>query len=455
MKREDLGKFLFVFSIFVLQVGYSSAESPPGPFSQIETTTEPALKPTADICPPYYREPEKILDLNLPSEIIGMVTADFNNDSLPDVLVPTIFDQQQKRADLVILLNDGKGGLIKGNSQIFTGGTPTVINATEIIISDFNGDKRTDIFIADFGMDKPPIPGAKNPLVLSTSENKMTEASNLWPDIFDSSHSATAADIDGDGDVDLYVGNIWGETHEQPAIFVNTDGKGTFSEAKGRLPFPLEDIDFGAFTASRFVDVNNDDSPDLILGDAGDELSGGIESYVLLNNGSGYFSFLENAIPKKPWSESDLVLDIQAADINNDGFQDLLFVYTKQEYYSWYLQVLLNNQDGTFRDETQARLPQSGIGEPWMIGVKFIDLDNDGGLDVATFPSVGNTNAHFFLNNGGGFFTEIDNPFNFKAEFYTFIDIDQDGYLDVVWGKNYPDYSFYINRSLGCETLGD
>ena len=83
------------------------------------------------------------MDLNLPSEIIGMVTTDFNNDSLPDVLVPTIFDQQQKMADLVILLNNGKGGLIKGNSQVFADGTPTVVNATEIsIMADFNGDER-------------------------------------------------------------------------------------------------------------------------------------------------------------------------------------------------------------------------------------------------------------------------------------------------------------------------
>ena len=59
------------------------------------------------------------------------------------------------------------------------------------------------------------------------------------------------------------------------------------------------------------------------------------------------------------------------------------------------------------------------------------------------------------MNDGNGYFTHIDNPFNFEAEFYTFIDVDQDGYLDIVWGQNYPDYAIYVNRSLGCETLGD
>lgn len=80
--------------------------------------------------------------------------------------------------------------------------------------------------------------------------------------MIDSTHSAAAADVDGDGDIDLFIGNVWGETHKQPAIFLNTDRKGTYIEARGRLPFPLEGIDFGAFTASRFVDVNNDGCPD-------------------------------------------------------------------------------------------------------------------------------------------------------------------------------------------------
>lgn len=445
--------------IFACLLLLGCSETPPPliePTSAImpEIPLEPSPTAEAAVCPPYYGDPEKILTIKVhPPDIIGLAVSDFNNDGLPDVLVPRGFDVQQKKADVLILLNDGKGSLVDGNAQIFSGETATTIMTSEIVLADFNGDGREDIFIADFGMDGEPVPGEKNALILSTSDNKMADASDQWPDIIDSTHSATAADVDGDGDVDLYAGNVWGQTHKQPAIYLNKDGKGTFVEARGRLPFPLEDIDFGAFTASRFVDVNNDGAPDLILGDAGDTLSGGSDSYVLANNGKGYFSYIDNAFPKKPWSETDLVLDIKAEDIDGDGFQDLLVDYTRTEYYGWYIQVLINNQDGTFRDETAERLPQSGKSEPWISEVQFIDLDMDGDLDITAFPSVGNKNAHFFSNSGDGTYKNIGNPFNFEAEFFTFLDVDQDGYLDVVWAENYPSYSFYLNRSLGCATF--
>lgn len=456
MKKRILSFTLVIFFTFLLLIG--CIKDTPAfiePTSTIERgiSADSMPKDEVAVCPPFFSQAEELLDFDHPPDVIGMVSADFNNDNLSDVLITRMFDSQLESAKMIFLLNDVKGGLYNGNLELFSNSIPGTIISREIVLADFNGDNRSDIFIADHGLDAAPAPGAKNTLILSTQNNKLEDSSTNWLNIKDFTHSAAAADIDGDGDIDLYVGNIWGETHAQPGIYLNTDGQGTFIEAKNRLPFPLEDIDFGAFTTCEFVDVNNDSTPDLILGDAGDKLSGGKESYVLSNNGSGYFSYIEYAFPKKPWSESDLALDIKAADINSDGFQDLLVLYTRIEYFGWYIQVLINNQDGTFRDESVERLPQSGKSEPWLNAVQFIDFDMDSDLDIAAFPSVGNKNSRFFSNNGDGTYKNIGNPFNFEAEFFTFLDIDQDGFLDVLWAENYPGYSFYINRSLGCPTF--
>ncbi|MEW5873151.1 MAG: FG-GAP-like repeat-containing protein [Chloroflexota bacterium] len=423
-----------------------SATAPPMP--------TPIPSATPGICPPYYSEAQEILRLNLPSDLFGLVPADFNDDGWLDVLVYRGFNQTQNAAPLEILLNDGHGNLYLGTDQVFSESVPSTVAPREAVVADFNGDGRPDIFLADQGLDAPPTPGQRNSIALSIPDGLMVDASANWPDFTDFSHSATAADIDMDGDVDLYVGNTWGENMIPPAIFLNSDGKGTFIHAGGRLPYPLEDLDFGAFTTSEFVDVNNDTFPDLILGDAGDDLEGGPDSHVLLNDGRGYFKYSKNAIPPKPWSDTNSALDIKAADINEDGYQDLLILFTRWEYMGRYIQVLINNQDGTFRDETATRLPQSENYDHWFTWVQLLDINLDGQLDLVTFPSWGDKQFNFYINTGNGFFQEMPNPFGFTSEIFTIFDIDQDGDLDALWTTIYPEEVYYLNRSNGCNTLG-
>ena len=409
---------------------------------------------TSGICPPYYSEPEEVLRLNLSSDLYGMVSADFNDDGFPDIVLYRGYTHTEEPAELVILLNDGSGNLVVGTSNVFSETIPSVIGPRELVLADFNGDNRPDIFVADEGMDAAPMPGAQNTLVLSTTGGKIVDASENLTQAKDITHSAAVGDIDGDGDVDLYIGNMWGQVNIQPAIYLNTDGTGLFAKASGRLPYPLEDLDFGAFTTSEFIDVNNDTFPDLVLGDAGDDLEGGHDSYVLLNNGVGYFNYLVSAIPPKPWSDTNTALDIDAADINADGYQDLFIMFSKWEYRGRYIQILINNQDGTFRDETATRMPQSENNDPWISFLHLIDLNKDEHLDIVTVPSIGAGEPLFFLNNGDGFFQSLPNVFNVETEMFTFIDIDQNGFLDILWATTYPKDVYYINRSKGCPTLG-
>ncbi len=420
----------------------------------INTPAVPSDTAAPKVCPPYYGNSEIVLRVDLPSDLWGMRAADFNDDGWPDIVLRRGFTQTDTPARLEILLNDGNGKIVLGTSQVFTGSIPTVVGPRELLLADFNGDGRLDIFIADHGIDASPEPGAQNTLVLSSPDGKMSDATEKLPQVSDYTHSAAAADIDMDGDVDLYVGNIWGKNMIPPVIYLNSDGAGLFVQAKGLLPYPLEDLGFGAFTASEFADVNNDTFPDLILGDAGDDLEGGPESYVLLNDGTGHFSYLKNAIPPKPWSETNTALDIDVADINGDEYLDLFILFTKWEYQGRYVQVLINNRDGTFRDETEARLPQSENNKPSFFWVQLLDFNMDGQLDIITFPSMGDQEFDFYLNTGNGFFQPLSNPFNFTSETFTFLDIDQDGDLDALWTSVYPNEVYYLNRSHGCQMLG-
>jgi len=406
-------------------------------------------------CLPHYSSPNLFLQLDPPSDLWGVRSADFNNDGWPDAILWRGSFQSGINFKLDVLLNNQNGSLKLGTSEVFSGTVPSVVEGRELVLDDFNGDGRTDLFFADQGRDSPPHPGYQNTLVLSMPGGMMVDATSNLPQQNDMTHSATTADIDGDNDIDIYVGNIWGQNMYPPQIWLNSNNSGVFSAAPGRLPFPLEDLDYGAYTTSEFVDVNNDGISDLILGDAGDDLSGGRDSVVLLNDGTGYFSFLNNAIPPKPFAETDIALDIDADDINGDGYQDLFMVFTKGSYVGRYIQILINNKDGTFSDETSTRLPQSNNNNPWISFVNLLDLDKDGHHDIVAAP-VGGSEPLYYLNNGNGFFRPLPNVFNIGIDnLFTFLDIDQDGFLDVLW--SYPRCSdgtcpevHFIVRTLGC-----
>jgi hypothetical protein len=421
----------------------------PGSTVQSETVSSWA-------CLPQYSEPEHILNLNPPTDLWGMGSADFNDDGWPDAVLWRGFFQTGLAFELDVLLNNGSGSLVLGTSQVFSGTVPSVVEGRELVLADFNGDGRLDMFFADQGRDTPPHPGHQNTLVMSAPSGKLVDATGNLPQQSAMTHSAAAADIDGDEDVDLYVGNIWGQSDIDPQILIN-DGNGMFSVGKNRLP-PLVDLNQNGYTTCEFVDVNNDCAADLVLGDAGDDIANEHstrDSEVLLNDGTGHFSILTNAIPSKPFAETDIALDVDADDINGDGYEDLLIVFTKGDYVGRYIQVLINNQNGTFSDETSTRLPQSDNNDPWISWVFLLDLDMDGHLDIAAAPT-GGQEPLFYLNNGNGIFRPLPNVFKIGVPWpFTFPDIDQDGFLDVLWSYpschdgTCPEQHFMV-RALGC-----
>jgi hypothetical protein len=101
-----------------------------------------------------------------------------------------------------VLFNDGSGTLVDA-SAIVDGPLPITVHPREIVVSDFNGDNKPDFFLADHGYDANPFPGFQNQLLLSTESGYVNATGSSLPALIDFTHSAIAADVDGDGDVDL------------------------------------------------------------------------------------------------------------------------------------------------------------------------------------------------------------------------------------------------------------
>jgi hypothetical protein len=437
----------------------SGANAPDAAATMLESTVQSDADSSRS-CLPYYSDRQFLLQVNETSDLYEAfpTSADLNDDGLEDVVIRRTKFQTYDTCELDILLNDGNGGMTLATPAVFSGTVPAVQNPSEVMVADFNGDDRPDIFVADHGYDLPPHPGYQNQLALSTPDGKLVNAAGNLPQQDDFTHSACAADIDADEDLDLYVGNIWGQNDCGPQILLN-DGNGRFAVGENRLP-PLVDLSQNGYTTCGFTDVNNDDALDLILGDAGDDISNEHstpDSEVLLNDGTGVFTLLPNAMPPKDVSSFDIGHDIEPVNLNDDAYRDLLIVYEGWEgpdegWQGSYIQALVNNQDGTFRNETLSRLEslerQVGIPE-----LELRDLDWGGDLDLLAMPwDTDNPDPLLFLNDGNGYFSW--KPFDFGLRggdlYFTFLDLDGDGGHDMLLTLNYPpDYVFAI-RDLGC-----
>jgi hypothetical protein len=394
------------------------------------------------------------------------VAGDVNGDGFADIVVARLKFETSATYPLDVLLNDGRGGLILATSSIFSGPVPAVQHPSEVLLADFNGDGRTDIFIADSGMDSHPFPGYQNILVFGTGDGKLVDASYNLPQQKDISHSACTADIDGDGDLDIYVGNVWGQNMIWPQLLLN-DGQGKFTVGTNRLP-ELLSLNHNGYTVCEFADLNNDGSPDLVVGDEGDTIENQLStrtSEVLLNDGTGAFTRRAGALPPKDSDPTDKCNDIDAIHLNGDAYLDLLVAYQGKPSGVSYLQALINNGDGTFRSETDTRLGPvaqqrargwlSTCGTPREV-IDVRDVDRDGDFDLLAKP-WNNLDADplLLLNDGQGYFSWGTLASSLHAEFgadlwYTFIDLERDGGLDLLLTLSYPPDMVFAVRQVGC-----
>jgi hypothetical protein len=357
-----------------------------------------------------------------------LVTTDLNGDGHPDILITVSQDTGIRPMPITILVNDGKGNFSDQTRSLFTNDVPRPENPRQIVVADFNGDGRPDVFIADTGDDRVPYRGFQNTLILSAPGGELVDATANLPQASDYSHSACVADVNKDGHPDIYVGNHYGGNHVTPRLLLN-DGTGHFTVG-GSLPPQLGDPSFPVgYTTCTFADVNGDGNPDLILG-ADDNTP---NSAVLLNDGTGNFTPLANAIPAKPFGANAIALNAVPVDVNRDGHLDLLIAFTSGDPFYAYaaIQVLINNGDGTFRDETKTRLPDQPAGLTPVYFLDLLDLNGDHIPDLGLHLGGDNEGEGFYTLGANGSY-RFQGSLGVPGSLWSIADLNGDGRLDLV-----------------------
>ena len=188
---------------------------------------------------------------------------------------------------------------------------------SEIILFDVDNDKDLDLYLASGGVEVASYSQQLfDRLFINDGKGNFSDSNQKLPDSENniSTGAVANADIDGDGDLDLFVGErIKIGQYGLPGsgfILIN-DGMGNFTnETNSRAP---DLINLGMITDASFIDIDSDKDKDLIV----------IGEYMglrVFENKNGVFNPVSNSLKnEKGWWNT-----IHSEDINNDGMIDLI-----------------------------------------------------------------------------------------------------------------------------------
>ena len=265
----------------------------------------------------------------------GAAVTDFDQDGFPDLFV-------SRRGSEA-------GWFRNGKAQFETAAVKTKsLDRRACAWGEANGDGRPDLYCAQ-GSD-PDNDEAANQLFIQTKKGFVEQAKKYGVTFArGGGRTVNWLDYDGDGDLDLFVGN---NTGFGTSIMFRNDGK-RFTETKVGLEQP-NDVNIASST---WADWDRDGDPDLLVTQNGDNPPIAYE-----NTGGNFRATKLKNVTDGRW------LSAAWGDYDGDGWIDLSLINLGNS-------LILRNDRGTFKPAGRLGL-FAGRSSTWF------DFDNDGDLDL-------------------------------------------------------------------------
>ena len=345
----------------------------------------------------------------------GVATADLDHDGDDDLVVVG-----RQNGQVGLFENDGTGRFV---NRVATSGIAPLAQASAIAIADLDGDRLPEILFTQVGQ---PHRLYRN-LGAFTFESMDSEAS-LAPS--GAAKAATFGDIDGDGDLDLFLANYLHDSGPYALVrnqlFRNEGGHWTDTAAATGVDGPARTF-LGIFS-----DIDRDGDPDLYISNYRWHLGPHFAENALWRNDGG---LLVDASAGSGADVACFSMGVASGDFDGDGHVDFLVTNIPANNAPVFgvNPLLLGNGDATFtRGEALWQVEDMRTG--W--GALFVDLDDDGRLDLlvnhqgtanALWRNPGKPPAAEIANAGGA--SGVPSKYNYST---AAADIDGDGDLDLV-----------------------
>jgi hypothetical protein len=420
---------------------------------------------------------ERLLPFMRSSEGPKLSIADVNNDGQVDIFIGGSKDNTSR----LFLQKNNK--FIESNTTVFD--NQKAAEDAESIFFDADGDGDLDLYVCSGGVETTRFsPTYLDRLYFNDGKGNFTLSNQKFPteNEYHSSSTVVAADIDNDGDLDLFVGErtIPGAYGDPGSGFLLiNNGKGHFTEESNRLAPKFKKL--GMITDAIFIDINKDTYKDLVV--VGEFM--GIQVFM---NDKGVFKEPKNnqLSQLKGWWNT-----IEQSDLDNDGDMDLIvgnhglnsrFKANKKEP----IKLFVNDYDGNgYLDPVLTFTAKDGKNYPYALrhnlveqlkylSKKFPDYESfktasitdiftKEQLDSSLVLEANTLNSIILINKGDFNFDILELPFETQfSPIYAITtgDFDNDGDQDIILGGNLngvkPEFGRY-DASFGnyIENLGN
>jgi len=400
--------------------------------------------------------------------------ADVTGDGLDDMFIGGAKGQAGK-----LLIQQPDGRFVSTNEKLFE--QDRLSEDLGAVFFDADGDGHPDLYVVSGGSEfSPGDPALQDRLYLNDGHGggHFRKAAGSLPHEDVSGSRVVAADYDGDGDVDLFVGGRvvpWHYGVDPRSMLLQNDGH--FTDVTQRLAPELERV--GMVTDALWRDVDGDGRPDLVV------VGEWMPITVFHNAGGGKLVRLKTPGLEQSegwWNR------IVAGDFTGHGRVDFIvgnlgmntrFQASAAEPVTMYVkdfdgngvskQIVSVYNHGTsypiaMRDELITALPYLRARYPRYAdyaGQTVTDIFAPAELAGATFKQARTFATALVRNNGDGSFTLVPLPPEAQlAPVYGILaqDVDGDGKLDLLLAGNFDGVQPEIGRmsaSYGLVLRGD